>query len=210
MSKMRMEIRQCPKGHFYSGEYDSCPFCVEHAGQTGDNFLANEVQWEPVQVPMEPGDYPKTEALNFDNGGFVQKQSEIEDYEATRAVPLEGESYGFDPVVGWLVCTGGPDRGVAYQLHSGTNFIGSSEKMDVCISGDQMISRTNAASISYDDRNKEFFLERGDVRNQVYVNGAVVRQYVDLVIYDRIAIGSSELIFVPLCGEKFSWKEIKG
>ena len=207
MSKMRMEIRQCPKGHFYSGEYDSCPFCVEHAGQTGDNFLANEVQWEPVQMPQDQEDYPRTEAIDHASG-FVQKQFEIDDYESTKAVPLEGESYGFDPVVGWLVCIGGPNRGEAYRLHSGTNFIGSSQEMDVCIPQDQTISRNNAASVSYDDRNKEFFLERGDVRNQVYVNGAVVRQYVDLVIYDRITIGSSELIFVPLCGEKFSWKEI--
>jgi len=207
MSKMRMEIRQCPNGHFYSGEYDTCPFCSGSTSQSASGFVVSDMPWEPVEQPAAVDNYPKTEAID-PVGGFTQKQFDIEDYDATEAVPMEGESYGFDPVVGWMVCIGGPNRGEAYKLHGGTNFIGSSEKMDVCIRQDQMISRSNAASISYDDRTRVFFLERGDGRNHVYVNGVVVRQYVDLAIYDRIALGNSEFIFVPLCSEKFSWKDI--
>lgn len=207
MSKMRMEIRQCPKGHFYSGEYDSCPFCAGQAGQSTGSFAVSDFEWQSVEQPSGAENYPRTEAISS-NGGFAQKRFEIEDYGATEAVPMEGESYGFDPVVGWLVCIGGPNRGEAYRLHSGTNFIGRSEKMDVCVRQDLQISNANAASLSYDDRTRVFFLERGDGRNQIYVNGVVVRQYVDLVIYDRIVIGASEFIFVPLCGENFSWKDI--
>ena len=115
---------------------------------------------------------------------------------------------GFDPIVGWLICIKGPNRGKDYRLHSGTNFIGRSPKMDVCIENDMTISRENAASISYDDRTKTFFVQKGEVRNLIYLNGKAVRMDGDLKLYDRIEIGATELIFVPLCGEQFNWQDI--
>ena len=38
-----------------------------------------------------------------------------------------------NPVVGWLVCLEGPDRGHDYPLRAGTNAIGRSPSMEVCI-----------------------------------------------------------------------------
>ena len=131
---------------------------------------------------------------------------EIEDYEPTMPDAIN-DVEGFDPIVGWLICVKGPNRGKDYRLHSGTNFIGRSKEMDVCIENDQTISKRNAASISYDDRTKSFFIEKGEVRNLIYLNGKSVRSDADLTVYDRIEIGSTELVFIPLCGEKFNWQD---
>ena len=80
--------------------------------------------------------------------------------------------------------------------------------MDICIENDNTISRRKAASISYDDLGKVFFIQKGEGRNLIYLNGAAVRSDADLAIYDRIRIGSTELIFVPLCCDKFTWQEV--
>ncbi len=166
---------------------------------------------------------PAAGAYSFDGGvgrtepatdpGFTEmfggrkSSAGAEDYGPTMPDPINGVT-GFDPIVGWLVCVKGPNRGKDYRLHSGTNFIGRSPEMDVCIQNDDAISKRNAASISYDDRTRSFFIQKGEVRNLLYLNGKPVRSDADLVKYDRIEIGSTELLFVPLCGEGFSWQEI--
>lgn len=135
-------------------------------------------------------------------GGWV-----IDDYAPTMPTFSNGQT-GFDPVVGWLVCVKGPNRGKDYRLHSGTNFIGSDKKMDVCLENDRTISHKNAASISYDAEGKTFFVQKGDGRNLIYLNGKAVRNDADLAIYDRLRIGETELVFVPLCCEQFTWQDM--
>ena len=132
---------------------------------------------------------------------------QVDDYGETQPSGVNGVA-GFDPIVGWLVCVKGPNRGRDYRLHSGTNYIGSSKEMDVCIDNDKTISRHRAASISYDERGQVFFIQKGEGRNLIYLNGSAVRSDADLAIYDHILIGSTELVFVPLCCEKFSWQEV--
>lgn len=132
---------------------------------------------------------------------------QVDDYGETQPNGVTGVA-GFDPIVGWLVCVKGPNRGRDYRLHSGTNYIGSSKEMDICIDNDKTISRHRAASISYDEKGQVFFIQKGEGRNLIYLNGSAVRSDADLAIYDHIVIGSTELVFVPLCCEKFSWQEV--
>ena len=44
-------------------------------------------------------------------------------------------------------------------------------------------------------------------RNLLKVNGKTVLNAVELNRYDIISIGTTKLMFVPLCGEHFSWKK---
>jgi hypothetical protein len=57
---------------------------------------------------------------------------------------------GFDPVVGWLVCTAGPERGQDYRLRSERNRIGRDPALEVCIATDPTISRSAQAQVTYD------------------------------------------------------------
>ena len=115
------------------------------------------------------------------------------------------EKMGFDPVVGWLVCTEGPSRGKSYTIRGGINSIGRSDRMDITITGDRTISAENHARLSYSDKNNRFNLLPGDGRNIVYLNGEEVFSPMPLKAYDQIDFGATKLLFIPLCGERFTW-----
>ena len=127
--------------------------------------------------------------------------------DAGKTVGMMQEQMGFDPVVGWLACVEGPSRGKSYTIRGGINSIGRGDRMDITITGDRTISLENHARISYSDRNNRFNLLPGDGRNIVYLNGEEVFSATPLQAYDLIDFGETKLLFVPLCGERFTWKQ---
>lgn len=223
-----MQAIQCSKGHFYDQSLGQCPQCAEEARKNNAAYDLGKTDFIPKTAPAvaSAGDFNSlggfysdtnvSETVDVTSGGFSKTDFvsqgggtswQVDDYGETQISGMNGVS-GFDPIVGWLVCVSGPNRGRDYRLHSGTNFIGSSKEMDICIENDNTISRRKAASVSYDDIGKVFFIQKGEGRNLIYLNGAAVRSDADLAIYDRIRIGSTELIFVPLCCDKFTWQEV--
>ena len=126
---------------------------------------------------------------------------------AGKTVGMMQQEMGFDPVVGWLACVEGPSRGKSYTIRGGINTIGRGDRMDITVTGDRTISMENHAKISYSDRNNRFNLLPGDGRNIVYLNGEEVFSATPLQAYDLIDFGETKLLFVPLCGERFTWKK---
>lgn len=222
-----MQATQCSKGHFYDQSLGQCPQCAAEARKRNASFDMDGMDDIPETSAADSfaggfgftPDNTMNDTINVTDKGFTptdfawqtqgaaDKGWQVDEIAETQMVNLSGVS-GFDPVVGWLVCVQGPNRGRDYTLHSGTNHIGSSKEMDICIENDQTISRRKAASISYDEKGKVFFIQRGEGRNLIYVNGVAVRSDADLAIYDHIVIGSTELVFVPLCCDKFNWQEV--
>ena len=127
--------------------------------------------------------------------------------EGGRTVGVMQSQMGFDPVVGWLACVAGPSRGKSYTIRGGINSIGRSDRMDITITGDMKLSAENHAKLSYSERNNRFNLIPGDGRNIIYLNGEEVFAPVPLKAYDLIDFGETKLLFVPLCGEHFTWKQ---
>ena len=125
---------------------------------------------------------------------------------AGKTVGMMQSQMGFDPVVGWLACVAGPSRGKSYTVRGGVNAIGRSERMDIVITGDLKISSENHAKISYSDKHNRFNLLPGEGRNIVYLNDEEVFTPMPLHAYDLIDFGETKLLFVPLCGERFTWK----
>lgn len=225
-----MAMIKCSKGHIYDSSRGQCPVCGSGAG----NFVMDDIpatapalQWAGTEAeigatlpgegfgPATPGPTLPATDPGFTDGDFGPKPTPVkepvisptvDDYDPTEPEPINGVA-GFDPVVGWLICVKGPNRGKDYRLHSGRNFIGRSREMDVYIEHDQTISRRNAASITYEDRSKTFFIANGEVRNIIYLNGKPVRSDADIVAYDRLEIGATELVFLPLCGDAFTWQD---
>ena len=109
-----------------------------------------------------------------------------------------------DPVVGWLVCIEGPAQGEDYRVHAGYNYIGRNTG-DICIRGDNQISRQNHAMIAFDSSDMIFFVGPANGKNLIKVNGKTVFNPVEIHSYDTISIGTTKLIFVALCGERFNW-----
>ena len=120
------------------------------------------------------------------------------------------------PVTGWLVCLEGPSRGRDYRIIEEKNFLGRSGDMEIRIIGDDTVCERNHAIIVYDPEKNRTMLLPGDSQGLVYIlddedNWDAVFESRMLEAGDRIKIGKSIFIFVPLCGENdgfvFNWKE---
>ena len=226
-----MEIVRCKNGHRYDPSVTpQCPECARMERKTV--LLATEAQQrefaptgttqaEPIGKTMPVhtfGDVRQgrpveaTVPVNPQNQAHWASQAnynQAADGEPTMAYNSDENTFdGMTPVVGWLVCISGPSKGKDYRIHEDNNYIGRAAHMDVCISGDNTISRENHAILAYDTREKLYYFAPGSGRGIVRLNGRAVLMMTELKPYDRIEIGKSILMFVPLCGEQFSWEEL--
>jgi hypothetical protein len=127
---------------------------------------------------------------------------------AGRTVAMIHETIGINPVVAWFVCIEGKEKGRDYRILDGNNKIGRSNKMDICILGDDTISREDEAIVTYAAAVKKYYFVAGTGGNDVYVNDEplLLSQSRELAAYDRIRLGKTTLLFIPLCGERFQWE----
>lgn len=191
---MAMIQHQCPRFHLYNapeGQDAGCPVCAAQ-------------QAELARTRGVWGDAPSAEDPS--------QSTTVEPARAGGGVP-GGKTVGIyahlgsavDPVVGWLACVDGPDKGRDWRLVSGRNAIGRGEGMPVRLTADASVSRERHAVISFDPRRRSFSLAPGEGPGLVYCNGQEVVVSVTLAPYDRIEVGASTLQFVPLVGPHFSW-----
>lgn len=209
-----MEMRKCINGHYYDVSiHANCPYCENKDGdgsrtvglasgmsvQPDDDFKTLPIGYQSMasqgenRTPMNTYSSP---AVNVDD-------------DDNRTVAIIHKEMGVDPVVGWLVCLNNSQKGRDYRIHSDNNYVGRSDRMDVCIKGDETISRENHAIVSYDGRDNIFYFSPGDGRSIVRVNDKAVFNTVELKAYDVITIGKTNLLFIPLCSEKFEWSAIE-
>jgi len=189
---MTVKMKRCEAGHHYDPLlHSSCPYC----GIPNLDIAPTRPRSVPDMDPTVARGLPSPQVGKMPEEGVT-----VGYYEKT---------LGLDPVVGWLVCAEGPDRGRDYRLHGERNFIGRAENMDVCIRGDEGISRENHAVITFDPRHQSFKLQPGESRGLTYLNGEAVDTPAALKAYDAIEMGESRLIFMPFCGENFKWEPKK-
>ncbi|HEX7008182.1 MAG TPA: FHA domain-containing protein, partial [Alphaproteobacteria bacterium] len=113
-----------------------------------------------------------------------------------------------DPVVGWLVVVDGPGKGISVPLGYGMNSIGRSPTDRVSLDfGDQQISRTSHAIVTYDPRGRKFFVQHGGGRNLTYMGDQPVLTPIELHGGEEILLGETKLRFVPFCGKDFDWHD---
>ena len=109
-------------------------------------------------------------------------------------------------VCGWLVCVEGINEGKSYVIKAGKNFIGSAADMDIRIEGDRFVDRARHASVVYDPKRVETMLLPGESMGLVYLEQNAVFEPRRLDPYARIDVGETTLLFIPFCGEHFSWE----
>jgi len=191
LSKGEHMSQRCDKGHFYDPtRHVSCPHC----GVPG--------------LAIDPGPTRPAASLSVENTrpAIEEKTQARKQVEEGATVGVFKAKIGIEPVVGWLVCVDGPDRGRDYRIRSQRNFIGRDARMDISISGDEQISRENHAVITYDLRSNVFRLAPGESRGITYLNNNAVDVPAMLKPYDVIELGATKLIFIPFCGEAFQWQ----
>ena len=196
-----MPMKRCESGHFYdTDKHTSCPACGV-AGLDVEATLARgaatdrhdlDVPTLPREslTPTQPRQSPAARSGGVDPGVTVAQYK---------------KTLGIDPVVGWLVCIDGPDKGRDFRIKNERNFIGRAPGMDISIAGDEGISRERHAVISFNPRKGTYLLLPGEAHGIVYHNDDEVVGPVELKPYDRIEMGRTRLLFVPLCGPQFMW-----
>lgn len=126
--------------------------------------------------------------------------------EENKTVSVFSKTHNLEPVVGWLACVAGPERGKSYELFAKINTIGRNSENDVSIQSDDTISRKSHARIAYDPKHNDFRLIPDESTNNVYLNDEPIYTPTIITAYNLIEIGKSKLVFVPLCSEYFRWK----
>lgn len=225
-------IVKCQNNHFYDKSvYDTCPYCV--GGSVGGETIPidpdlNNAGNKTVPVPTGGGS-----TIPFNNGGETIPLDEHKHktaYNGNRpttpmnpggdtkpvkeslqpgrrdTVAISERTFGIDPVVGWIVCINGFNKGRSFNIHSDRNKIGRGEKNDICIQGDQSISYDHDSQIVYDRKTRTFSFVPGDGRAVSYVNDSAALTAIKLKIYDKITIGETDFLFVPFCGKEFDWQ----
>ena len=188
------ELIICKKGHYYDpSHFSECPFCKKE--QSDDAFYKTR------------GEYDTGSASGIRYVGHAYKDQKKDDPDATVAVAVQ--DMGFHPLAGWLVCVDGAGKGLDYKIRCGRNFIGRDRTMDICLQGDNTISRKNHSSISYDDKTNKYYYTPGMNRSIDHDNGTPVFSTVELKKGDRIEIGFMKLVFIPLCSNRFKWEDWK-
>ena len=227
-----MEIVRCSKGHFYDSEENAtCPMCAAEAARNknpiGNNVLPDGIIGTSY---FDDGNTPSPTLPVDPNGGRVQPYQRTvsagsQDTQSNdnggmgafpKTMPLTPPTFlseegatTFDPVVGWLVCIEGATKGTDYRIHSQNNYIGRSARMDISIPEDSHISAENSAIIAYDNEDRTFYFGPCSGRNIVRVNGKPALSVEKIEAYDVLTIGTTKLLFVPLCGDRFDWNEKK-
>lgn len=214
-----MEMKKCPNGHYYDASvHAKCPYCENastgnvtlsldgNAGADGSvtmplGFNGGGTDGGSVTMPLT-GAAPVS-----DDGRTMPLHQAINqaDPDEGRTVALIQEDKGIDPVVGWLVCIEGKEKGRDYRIHADNNFIGRSDRMDICVRGDETISRENHAIISYDMVDNTYYFSPGDGRAIVRLNDKALFQTAKIQINDKITIGKTSFLFVPFCSDGFQW-----
>ncbi len=182
---------RCAEGHFYDpAKHHDCPWCPKPVEMAAAPIPGGKT------TPLRPIDAPLPQAPAAPAPAPV----------GGKTVPLmRGGPGKAEPVVGWLVCLEGPDRGQDFRLHSEKNFIGRSAAMDVCIAGDESVSRDKHATLTFEPKKQSFWLIPGDSSGLVYLNGEVVHAPLQISGGDLIEVGKSKLVLTPFVGENFRW-----
>lgn len=201
-----MNLTRCNNGHFYDSDtYAACPHCgggvVENktvsydAGMT--QSLSATIDLESLQQDQDGGS---------EDGGYhyadLDDSKTISIYQNNKM-----ETPTMAPTVGWLVCTKGRFYGQDFRLKSGRNFIGRNAGMDVCLAGENTVSRERHATIIHEPRQNIFIAQPGDSRELFYVNDKVVLSPVQLKKNDLLQLGEVVLMLIPCCDSEFNWKE---
>ncbi len=179
-------------------------------GTNGGGIVAiDPTETVDVKPPVTLGNLDLAD-MSMDDDHTVGIYSEYFDEPNTgRIIPAQQLSASriTTPCVGWLVAASGNHIGQDFRLKTGKNFIGRDQSMDVVLDGDKSVSRNKHAIVVYEPKKHLYLVQPGESSELVYLNDQVVLQTMKLSAYDIITVGDVNLLFMPLCSEKFNWTD---
>lgn len=196
-----MRMVTCNNGHYYDQEKNAtCPYC---ANNSGIDVATKQTVFQGVDEEEKTALYNSPSSSDDEKTVYHSPSSNASND------PVQNEQSSSAPILlsGWLAIISEAGKGTSYTLTFGMNTIGRGEENHISIqNGDSSISREKHALIIYDYANNLFFIKHGDGQFLSYVNGEVLLDTRQLKANDRIKVGSTELIFIPLCSDEFKWE----
>lgn len=189
-----MTIQECGNGHLYdTDQFASCPYC---------QGSVNKINFETAAVGKTVGNAPAEVGATVAPSNYAKQDRS----DTGKTVGVFQKKMNLEPVVGWLVCFEGPEKGKDFRIYGRNNTVGRSEKMDICIKGDETISRENHARLAYDQKHNAFHLIPAESTNAIYLNDEPVYVPTKIESYDVIEFGDCKLVFIPFCNDRFTWQ----
>lgn len=204
-------IVKCENGHWYDAAVNrSCPHCKRNSEKLG--IRLDDIEEDDRTISIAEVDLSLGDELGAIIGSSIRNPGGFDMEDITSSVDSDKTiSFGFfdlvniSPVVGWLICMTGTERGKDFRLHTEKNFVGRSTSMDVVLIDDKKIARDKHCSVQYDPKGNAFYVapENG---NLTYMNDKVLDSPMLIQDGDLIKIGETELMFIPFCKEKRIWE----
>lgn len=173
-----------------------------------DNGDTPTVPWDPNQS----GDDDDDHTVGFFDDVFTDTTKKATKGPVIPGMPAQASVQHVNkvstPCVGWLVALGGEHIGTDFRLKVGKNFIGRSPKMDIALTEDKSVSRERHAIVVYDPKSNMYLIQPGESSSLAYHNNNLLLTPEKLEAYDMITVGDVNLLFMPLCGAKFSWGSV--
>ena len=191
-----MGVSRCSAGHFFDDlKYEQCPHC--------NNGNRNIIEEKTISHGMHSG-YGSKGVFNRKMVELALQGTSKTDEEKT--VGIFRLEKGEDPIVGWLVCLEGKERGRDFRLHAGRNIVGRALTMDISLVDDEQICRENHCAIVFEPRKAIFMILKGE-GDGLIVNNVRVSESQVLSADDVIEVGNSKFVFIPFCREGRIWHE---
>ena len=125
-----------------------------------------------------------------------------------RMVQQPAPPRGNEPIVAWLVCVNGVERGKIFTIRDKLNIVGSAPNNDIVIHGEANIAPENHACIAYDSKSTACLLLPG-AKGIVNLNGVFNDYAQPLNTFDIITFGNSQYVYAPY-SEGLDWKKNYG
>ncbi|MCV6600068.1 MAG: FHA domain-containing protein [Cohaesibacter sp.] len=173
-----------------------------------DKGVTRKVEKDAEIAPKSPSlpeesDQVRTTIISSHRGSGTSAETERAESSQTAPDP----DHDYELVVGWLVIVKGPGKGCSLEIYYGMNSIGRGPQERICLDyGDSTISREAHAYVTYDEKQADFYISHGGKSNLVRLNDKPVLAPEALKQGDRIEMGKTHLMFVPLCNESFNWE----
>lgn len=226
MPNVRNVQRLCPNcNHYYDSSLPECPVCSgvednddwgDDTGDWGEDDMKEKIcprcGQKYSQDPCPFCNYPNNDSWGDedDPGETEPRRRGAEDDDGKTVVFSGSKDAAVVPVVGWLVCTKGVDMCKDFRLHAENNFVGRRDTRhgvipDVCLS-DKKVSRGRHFSVVYAPDNDLHFVTGGSGTAVVYLNNIPVGGTAELKKGDKIRVGDTTLVFIPLEKSDVQWE----
>lgn len=204
-------MKLCPNNHYYdSDRYSECPYCKSN--QQGVQPKSNGIRHKSSGIgetsPVDDSDH--TNSLQSNNNNFARgKTWGMYDFSSAKTKGMYGGNEtqsgisAYQRVVGWLVCTNGNDCGRDFRIHVDNNFVGRNDSCDIVIK-DPYVSAQHF-TVTYDPLNDIYIASMSGGRAIVYINGQPLTSNHILQKGDKLKVGQTELVFIPLESSYVKW-----